>query len=65
MCLALALALAPSLASVVSYDHKWCFNLERHLLMTLASIINYNRIVFMIQATDVDLKKEHSEKNIF
>ncbi len=24
-----------ALAIVVNYDHKWCYNLERHLLTTL------------------------------
>jgi len=37
MWLALVLALALALASVISYDHKWCCNLERHLLTALAS----------------------------
>jgi hypothetical protein len=37
MCLALELALALALASVISYDHKGCCNLERHLLTTLAA----------------------------
>ncbi len=32
----LALAYALALGSVISYDCKWCYNLERHLLMTLA-----------------------------
>jgi len=36
MCLALVVALALALASVISYDHKWCSNLEHHLLTTLA-----------------------------
>ena len=31
-----ALAYALALASVVTYDRKWCYNLERHLLTTLA-----------------------------
>ncbi len=37
MWLALVLALALALASVISYDHQWCCNVEHHLLMTLAS----------------------------
>jgi hypothetical protein len=28
-----------ALASVVDYDRKWCYNLERHLLMTLGASI--------------------------
>jgi hypothetical protein len=36
MCLTLVLVLALGLASVVSYDRKWRYNLEHHLLMTLA-----------------------------
>jgi len=36
MCFTLALAYALALASVVSYDCKWCYNSEHHLLMTLA-----------------------------
>jgi hypothetical protein len=28
-----------ALASIVNYNCKWCYNLERHLLMTLASSI--------------------------
>jgi len=39
MCFALVLAYALSLASVVSYDRKWHYNLECHLLMTLAASI--------------------------
>ncbi len=31
--------LALALASVVNYDCKWRYNLERHLLMTLAASI--------------------------
>jgi hypothetical protein len=37
MSLALKLALALDLGSVISYNHKWRWNLERHLLTTLAS----------------------------
>ncbi len=36
MCFTLALAYALALASVVNYDPKWHYNLEHHLLMTLA-----------------------------
>ena len=47
-----------ALASIVNYDRKWHYNLERHLLTTLgASItdgtrsVNYDRNTFIIQAT--------------
>ncbi len=36
MCFTLAVAYALALASVITYDRKWRFNLECHLLMTLA-----------------------------
>jgi hypothetical protein len=36
MCFTLALAYALALANIVNYDRKWRYNLERHLLMTLA-----------------------------
>jgi len=36
MCFTLALAYALALASDVNYDCKWWYNLERHLLTTLA-----------------------------
>jgi len=36
-----------ALASVVNYDHKWRYNLERH-----TSGINYDSNKFIIQATD-------------
>jgi hypothetical protein len=52
MCLALVLALALALASVISYDRKWHCNLEHHLLTTLAntSIVIYDRKTFRVQA---------------
>jgi hypothetical protein len=46
MCFSLALAYVLALASVVNYDRKWRYNLERHLLTTLAY-----RNMFIIQAT--------------
>jgi hypothetical protein len=49
MCLALAVALALALVSVVSYNRKWCCNLE-HQLTDDISIIIYDCIIFMIQA---------------
>jgi hypothetical protein len=36
MCFTLTLAYALALASVINYDCKWCYNLEHHLLTTLA-----------------------------
>ncbi len=38
-----------ALASVVNYDHKWCYNLERHFDDTRS--VNYDRNTFIIQAT--------------
>ncbi len=35
MFFALALAYALALASIVNYDRKWRYNLERNLIMTL------------------------------
>jgi hypothetical protein len=45
MCFTLALAYALALASVIAYDHKWRYNLEHHLLTTIAvsiTIVVYN-----------------------
>jgi hypothetical protein len=39
MCFALALAYAVALASIINYDLKWCYNLEHHLLTTIAASI--------------------------
>jgi len=36
MCFTLALAYALALASVISYNHKWYYNLEHHTLTMLA-----------------------------
>jgi hypothetical protein len=35
-----------TLASIVNYNRKWCYNLERH-----TSGVNYDRNKFIIQAT--------------
>jgi hypothetical protein len=40
-----------TLASIVNYDRKWYYNLERY-----TSGVNYDRNKFIIQATD-DLEK--------
>ncbi len=48
-CLDLTLALASALASKVNYNHKWCHNLEHHLLTTPVIIYDWN--MFRIQAT--------------
>ncbi len=38
-----------SLASIVNYDRKWRYNLERHFDNTRS--VNYDRNTFIIQAT--------------
>jgi len=40
-----------ALVSVVNYDCKWRYNLERHFDDTRS--VNYDRNTFIIQATDV------------
>ncbi len=40
-----------ALVSVVNYDRKWCYNLERHFDDTRS--VNYDRNMFIIQATGV------------
>ena len=40
-----------ALASIVNYDRKWRYNLERHFDDTRS--INYDRNTFIIQATGV------------
>ncbi len=42
-----------ALASVVNYDHKWRYNLERHFDDTRS--VNYDRNTFIIQATDLQI----------
>jgi hypothetical protein len=49
MCFILALAYALALASVVSYNHKWRYNLE-HPFTDDASSFNYDHNMFIIQA---------------
>ncbi len=52
-----------TLASIVNYDRKWCYNLERH-----TSGVNYDRNKFIIQATDVGrnlLKSEYEVTKLF
>ncbi len=39
MCFTLALAYALALASVINYDRKWRYNLDRHLLMMSITIV--------------------------
>ena len=39
-----------ALASIVNYDRKWCYNLERHFDYTRS--VNYDHNTFIIQATD-------------
>ncbi len=41
-----------TLASIVNYDRKWCYNLEHH-----TSGINYDRNKFIIQATGLRFKQ--------
>jgi len=38
-----------ALVSIVNYDHKWRYNLERHFDDTRS--VNYDRNTFIIQAT--------------
>jgi hypothetical protein len=45
-----SLAPALALANVVSYDHKWCSKLWRHLWSSFM-IVTYNCNSFIIQAT--------------
>jgi hypothetical protein len=40
-----------ALASIVNYDRKWRYNLERHFDDTMS--VNYDRNTFIIQATGV------------
>ncbi len=64
MCLALALALALALSSVISYDHKWRWNLEHLLLMTLASsftIVNLLQYKPLVYRSKVEVS--NSEKH--
>jgi hypothetical protein len=52
-----------TLASIVNYNRKWHYNLERH-----TSGVNYDRNKFIIQATDVGrnlLKSEYEVIKLF